>query len=88
MIEPRPDERISLNGSTFAELWQRFFREVFQTLNGTLPPRVPVVTLATLPSPSPAGRIVPGPRRNRRAETRNVRRHELAHQRRHCIMRS
>ena len=58
MIEPRPDERISLNGSTFAELWQRFFREVFQTLNGTIPPRVPVVTLATLPSPSPAGRIV------------------------------
>lgn len=58
MIEPRPDERISRNGLTFGEIWQRFFREVYQTLNGTLPPRVPVVTLSTLPSPAPAGRIV------------------------------
>ena len=58
MIEPRPDWRLSLNGQTPSELFSRFFREVFQTLNGSLPPRVPVVTLATLPSPSPAGRIV------------------------------
>lgn len=58
MIEPRPDERISRNGLTFSEIWQRFFREVYQTLNGTLPPRVPVVTVTTLPSVTPAGRLV------------------------------
>ena len=58
MIEPRPNERISLNGSTFSEIWLRFFREVFQTLNGSLPPRVPVVTVAELPSVTPAGRLV------------------------------
>lgn len=58
MIEPRPDWRLSLNGQTASELWTRFFREVYQTLNGTLPPRVPVVTLTTLPNPAPAGRIV------------------------------
>lgn len=58
MIEPRPDWRLSLNGSTASELWFRFFREVFQALNGTTPPRVPVVTVASLPSVSPAGRLV------------------------------
>ncbi len=58
MIEPRPEQRLSLNGSTFSEPWFRFFREVFQTLNGSLPPRVPVVTLAELPSVTPAGRLV------------------------------
>lgn len=58
MIEPRPEQRLTLNGSTFSEFWFRFFREVFQTLNGTLPPRVPVVTVSTLPNASPAGRLV------------------------------
>lgn len=58
MIEPRPEQRVTLNGSTFSEFWFRFVREVFQTLNGSLPPRVPVVTVATLPSVTPAGRIV------------------------------
>lgn len=58
MIEPRPDWRLSLNGSTASELWMRFFREVYQTLSGTLPPRVPVVTVTTLPSVTPAGRLV------------------------------
>lgn len=58
MIEPRPDWRLSLNGSTPSELFSRFFREVFQTLNGSLPPRVPVVTVAELPSVTPAGRLV------------------------------
>lgn len=58
MIEPRPEQRVTLNGSTFSEFWFRFLREVFQTLNGSLPPRVPVVTVATLPSVTPAGRLV------------------------------
>ena len=58
MIEPRPEQRVTLNGSTFSEFWFRFVREVFQTLNGSLPPRVPVVTVATLPSVTPAGRLV------------------------------
>ena len=58
MIGPRPDWRLSLNGPTPAEVLSRFFREVFQTLNGSLPPRVPVVTVAERPSVTPAGRLV------------------------------
>ena len=43
MNRPQPSERISINGTSFSEIWLRCFWGLVDRVSGTLPPQLPIV---------------------------------------------